>query len=136
MRHKRARNSAVRQESETGPGHLRHKFASRRWIGYRSTDTQCAARDRGTGRNPPRFAELARSGKEIMPDDLRFCALGCCYFVNGRPTTQYAYELSARAYLLGLTVSEADQTMIPCAKAGDGINYALARKLGFYTGLR
>jgi len=71
-----------------------------------------------------------------MPDDLRFCALGCCYFVNSRPTTQFAYELSARAHLLGLNASEPEQTMIPCAKAGSGINYAVARKLGFYTGLR
>jgi len=71
-----------------------------------------------------------------MPDDLRFCALGCCHFVNSRLTTQCAYELAARGYLLGLNLAEPVRTMIPCRKAGGRINYAVERNLGFYIGLR
>jgi hypothetical protein len=71
-----------------------------------------------------------------MPDDLRFCASGCCYFVNNRPATRIAYELTAHAYELGLNISEPDETIIPCRKASGRLQYAIESTLGFYIGFR
>jgi hypothetical protein len=71
-----------------------------------------------------------------MPDDLRFCASGCCRFVNNRPTTSIDYELAAFAYSLGLSSSEPVETIIPCRKAAGRLQYAIESALGFYLGLR
>jgi hypothetical protein len=71
-----------------------------------------------------------------MPDDLRFCASRCCYFVNNRPTTRIAYELTAHAYELGLNMPEPDETIVPCRWAAGRLQYAIENTLGFYIGFR
>jgi hypothetical protein len=71
-----------------------------------------------------------------MPDDLRFCASGCCRSVNNRAITKGGYELAARSYQLGLSLSEPVETLIPCRKAAGRIQYAVESRLGFYLGLR
>jgi hypothetical protein len=71
-----------------------------------------------------------------MPDDLRFCVWGCCHFVNNRPTTRIAYQLTAHAHELGLNSPEPDEIIIPCRKARARLRYSIESELGFYIGLR
>ena len=71
-----------------------------------------------------------------MPDDLRFCVWGCCHFVNNRPTTRVAYQLTAHAYKLGLNSPEPDETIIPCRKAVGRLQYSIESSLSFYIGFR
>jgi hypothetical protein len=71
-----------------------------------------------------------------MQDVLRFCARGCCRFVNNRPTTRSGYALAARAYELGVNSSEPVETVIPCRKVAGRLQYAIESTLGFYLGLR
>ena len=71
-----------------------------------------------------------------MPDDLRFCASGCCRYVNNRATSRSGYEFAARVFELGLNLREPMETVIPCRKAGGRFQYAIESRLGFYLGLR
>lgn len=71
-----------------------------------------------------------------MPDDLRFCASGCCRYVNNRATSRSGYEFAARVFELGLNLPEPMETVIPCRKAGGRFQYAIESRLGFYLGLR
>jgi hypothetical protein len=71
-----------------------------------------------------------------MQDDLRFCASGCCHFVNNQPTTQSAYELAARRYGSSLNLPGPIETLIPCRKAAGRIQYAVEDPVEFYLGLR
>jgi CheY-like chemotaxis protein len=74
--------------------------------------------------------------KEIPQNDLRFCAAGCCHFVNSRPTSQSEYELSARAYGPSLDLRGPMETLIPCRKTADRIQYETENSVGFYLGSR
>jgi CheY-like chemotaxis protein len=76
------------------------------------------------------------AGKEILPSDLRFCASGCCHFVNNRPATQSGYELAARAYGPSLDLRGPLETLIPCRKSAGRIQYVTENSVGFYLGLR
>jgi hypothetical protein len=71
-----------------------------------------------------------------MPDELRFCAWGCCRLVNNRSVTKNGYELAARAYELDFNLSKPVETVIPCRKSADRLQYAMESALGFYLGLR
>ena len=74
--------------------------------------------------------------KEIIPDDLRFCASGCCRYVNNRATSRSGYEFAARVFEFGLNLPEPIKTVIPCRKAAGRFQYAIESGLGFYLGLR
>jgi hypothetical protein len=69
-----------------------------------------------------------------MPDDLRYCMLGCCHFVNNEPATKDQYELAVKKATPGF--SGVEITLIPCRKADDGIQHATERSAGFYLGIR
>jgi hypothetical protein len=76
------------------------------------------------------------AGKESMSNDLRFCASGCCHFVNNRPASQTAYELAARAYGSSLDLRGPMETLIPCRKTAGHLQYEAENSVGFYLGLR
>jgi len=76
------------------------------------------------------------AGKESMSNDLRFCASGCCHFVNNRPASQTAYELAARANGSSLDLRGPMETLIPCRKTAGHIQYEAENSVGFYLGLR
>ncbi len=82
------------------------------------------------------WSNVFATEKDTMPHDLRFCAWGCCHFVDNEPTTQSGYALAARAYTLGAGSSELVETIIPCRHASGRIQYAVECRLGFYLGLR
>ena len=71
-----------------------------------------------------------------MPDVLRFCAWGCCHFVNNRAVTKSEYELAVRAYELDFNSSTPVETVIPCRKVKGRLQYAVEGALGFYFGLQ
>jgi hypothetical protein len=72
----------------------------------------------------------------MRSDDLRFCASGCCHFVNNQPATQSIYELAARAYQSICDLPWPMETLIPCRTNAGKIQYAVEHTVGFYLGLR
>jgi CheY-like chemotaxis protein len=76
------------------------------------------------------------AGREILPNDLRFCASGCCHFVNNRPASQSGYELAARAYGPSIDLRGPIETLIPCRQTAGRIQYEAENSVGFYLGVR
>jgi CheY-like chemotaxis protein len=76
------------------------------------------------------------AGKEILSNDLRFCAAGCCHFVDNQPVTQPGYELAARAFGPILDLRGPMETLIPCRKTAGRVQYDTENTVGFYLGLR
>ncbi len=70
-----------------------------------------------------------------MPDDLRFCASGCCHFVNNQAVSRRDYELVAQAYGPSVDLCGSVEIMIPCRKSAGSIQYETENSVGFYLGV-
>src|ERR1700685_4271856 len=67
-----------------------------------------------------------------MAEDLRYCMLGCCHFVNNQTATKDQYDQAVIKAKPGLK----EITLIPCRKADNGVQHSAEKSAGFYLGIR
>ena len=73
-----------------------------------------------------------------MPDQLRFCFMRCCHFVNDQPASRSEYESAVERNRQSLILPGPIEWMIPCRVAGVGggsrVQEAAETEVGFYLG--